>query len=94
MALTHVLKTPIRVHSAESPPLLMGPDYESAGVEPLQVTYHKHFYALGEHYNSTAGEGLVCTYGKPSVLRVLERWLRYRPTHSNPYFFNIKENNC
>ena len=53
MALTHVLKTPIRVHSAESPPLLMGPDYESAGVEPLQVTYHKHFYALGEHYNAT-----------------------------------------
>jgi hypothetical protein len=22
-------------------------------VKPLELTYHRHFYALGEHYNST-----------------------------------------
>lgn len=36
-------------------PLVVG--WEQFGgngaVQPLELTYHRHFYALGEHYNST-----------------------------------------
>lgn len=53
LALSHALKQPIRVHSAENPvPLLIG--WEEYGpTSPLEICYHLHFYALGEHYNST-----------------------------------------
>ncbi len=55
-ALAHVLQVPVRVHSAAAPPLLVGWDEYGGGgaVQPLEVTYHLHYYALGEHYNSTA----------------------------------------
>ena len=37
----------------DAPVLVMGEEYVG-GAPLLQVTYHKHQYALGEHYNSTA----------------------------------------
>jgi len=52
LALSNVLHLPIRVHSAEAPPVLVGEDFGEPDTA-LQLTYHRHFYALGEHYNST-----------------------------------------
>lgn len=51
-ALADELRVRIRVHRAgESGPLELG---RAAAGGPLQVTYHEHYYALGEHYNSVA----------------------------------------
>lgn len=48
-ALSDELAARIMVHRAEEKePLVLG---EAAGVL-LQVAYHRHYYALGEHYNS------------------------------------------
>ena len=49
LALTRVLDRPIWVHSRDAPLLKMG----DAQAPPLVVAYHRHYYALGEHYNST-----------------------------------------
>ena len=49
LALARALNRPIVVYSRDSEPLRMG---ESDG-EELVVTYHRDYYALGEHYNST-----------------------------------------
>ena len=49
LALARALQRPIVVYSRDSAPLRMG---ESDG-EELVVTYHRDYYALGEHYNST-----------------------------------------
>jgi OTU domain-containing protein 6 len=55
LALSHSLRCPIRVHSAENPqPLLIGwEEYGSTNPSPYEICYHLHYYALGEHYNST-----------------------------------------
>ena len=51
-ALTQFLHQPIEVLQAEGRPVLIGEEF--AGVEPgLVVTYHRHYFGLGEHYNST-----------------------------------------
>ncbi|XP_053950464.1 deubiquitinase OTUD6B [Anastrepha ludens] len=50
-ALSSVLKVPIEVLQAEGPPTTQGAD-EFAGPN-LLITYHRHMYSLGEHYNST-----------------------------------------
>ena len=49
LALARALQRPILVYSRDSAPLRMG---EGEG-EELVVTYHRDYYALGEHYNST-----------------------------------------
>ena len=61
-AISEALKVPIVVFSAESPPLTMGaehdPDGEDSDVKDwskkkaLLLSFHRHYYALGEHYNS------------------------------------------
>jgi OTU domain-containing protein 6 len=48
-ALAGALKTPIRIVAGDADPLVMGSEFKG---EPLVVTYHRHFLALGEHYNS------------------------------------------
>lgn len=53
LALTRVLQMPIRVFSAEGPPLVMGEEFVADATPTLELTFHRHFYALGEHYNST-----------------------------------------
>ncbi|XP_011181782.2 deubiquitinase OTUD6B [Zeugodacus cucurbitae] len=50
-ALSSILKVPIEVLQAEGPPTIQGAD-EFAGPN-LIITYHRHMYSLGEHYNST-----------------------------------------
>ncbi|XP_044751636.1 deubiquitinase OTUD6B, partial [Coccinella septempunctata] len=49
-ALSNVLKCPIKVIQAIGPPTILGEDF--SGPE-LTLTYHRHLYSLGEHYNST-----------------------------------------
>ncbi|KAK2708719.1 deubiquitinase OTUD6B-like isoform X1 [Artemia franciscana] len=50
LAVSHVLKRTIKVLQADAAPLLIGEEYSSE--KPLTVTYHKHMYGLGAHYNS------------------------------------------
>ena len=50
LALARALRRPIRVHARDAPLLEMGAEFDGA---PLVVAYHRHYYALGEHYNST-----------------------------------------
>jgi len=58
-ALADELHARILVHRAEeAEPLALGEAADEG--PPLQVTYHRHYYALGEHYNSVEplrGEG-------------------------------------
>jgi OTU domain-containing protein 6 len=50
-ALTQSLRLPIEVIQAEGRPVLIGEEF--GGNAPLVITYHRHYYGLGEHYNST-----------------------------------------
>lgn len=52
-ALACALETPIHVFSAESDVISMGDEF-AAMRQPLQLTYHLHYYTLGEHFNSVA----------------------------------------
>nr|CAI5826677.1 unnamed protein product [Callosobruchus analis] len=49
-ALSNILMCPIKVIQASGPPTLQGESFK--GPE-LVLTYHRHLYRLGEHYNST-----------------------------------------
>ena len=62
-ALSEGLKCPIVVFSAEGPPLTMGAEFAEDEVEgddkkgwdkkkALLLSFHRYYYALGEHYNS------------------------------------------
>jgi len=50
-ALSHACRRSIHVHSAGAPVLVTGAEYEPNG-PPLHLAYHRHYYGLGEHYNS------------------------------------------
>ena len=52
LALSRLLDRPIWVHSRDAPTLKMGDDAEEGKKKPLQLTFHRHYFALGEHYNS------------------------------------------
>uniref|UniRef100_A0A1A9WGJ7 ubiquitinyl hydrolase 1 n=1 Tax=Glossina brevipalpis TaxID=37001 RepID=A0A1A9WGJ7_9MUSC len=49
-ALSSVLKVPIEIIQADGSPTIQGDEF--AG-DPLVITFHRHMYSLGEHYNST-----------------------------------------
>lgn len=49
-ALSNVLRCPIKVIQASGPQTVQGENFEGP---PLVLTYHRHLYRLGEHYNST-----------------------------------------
>ncbi len=65
-ALSEGLNCPIVVFSAEGPPLTMGAEYYGSENESgdndwsskkaLLLSFHRHYYALGEHYNSVVPE--------------------------------------
>ncbi|KAJ2778220.1 OTU protein [Coemansia javaensis] len=50
-ALSHSLELPIHVYQAAAPVLRVGEDAYGARA-PLSLSYHRHAYGLGEHYNS------------------------------------------
>lgn len=49
-ALSHVVRRPITVIQADSPPLIMGEEYSDQ--DGLIIAYHRYMYRLGEHFNS------------------------------------------
>lgn len=50
-ALSNYLKCPITIIQAEGPEAIeQGTEFEKP---PLIITYHRHMFSLGEHYNST-----------------------------------------
>lgn len=49
-ALSNVLKVPIEVLQGTGPATIQGDDFQGPN---LVLTYHRHMYSLGEHYNST-----------------------------------------
>lgn len=51
-ALSNVLKVQIEVIQATGPPTIQGAE-EYSDKPKLVITYHRHMYSLGEHYNST-----------------------------------------
>lgn len=69
-ALAHLFHRHIVVHNATAPPVEMGEEFKTSDSTPLHLTYHKHYYALGAHYNSAVpddgedegeGEGAAAT---------------------------------
>jgi len=48
-AIANSLDCPVIIYDAESPNVIMG---DVSVKEPLRISYHRHYYALGEHYNS------------------------------------------
>lgn len=56
-ALTHCLRRPIKIFSGSFPDVEMGKEYKSDGGPGssnagIMLSYHKHAFGLGEHYNS------------------------------------------
>eukprot|EP00962_Isochrysis_galbana_P043395 scaffold16504_cov105-Isochrysis_galbana.AAC.5 len=50
-AIAHATRRAVVVFSADAPELLTGAEYEANGPR-LKLAYHRHYYGLGEHYNS------------------------------------------
>lgn len=53
-ALTHCLRKHIMVYSGSFPDVEMGKEYSSGGSDSSSIvlSYHRHAFGLGEHYNS------------------------------------------
>ena len=50
-ALAHARKACVTIFSADTPPLTTGEEYKGRGLK-IELAYHRHYYGLGEHYNS------------------------------------------
>ena len=51
-ALSMALSKQVHVYSAQSPTaLIIGEDHVKEDENPIRLSYHLHYYALGEHYN-------------------------------------------
>ena len=48
-AISQINHTPIEVYQAQGPRLLIGEEFQG---EPIRLSYHRHQYGLGEHYNA------------------------------------------
>jgi len=57
-ALATVLKRPIEVIQAEGPAMVVGEQFQQ---KALVLTYHRHAYGLGEHYNSVQSSSATAT---------------------------------
>lgn len=51
-AIASCLECPIYVYDSTTPLLVMGEEFEASSKKPLRVTFHRHYFSLGEHYNS------------------------------------------
>jgi len=52
MAMCAVLQRTMVVVAANAPPVVMGQEFQAEGGPELRLAYHKHYFSLGEHYNS------------------------------------------
>lgn len=52
-ALSTVLQRRVEVFAADMPLLVTGEEFSSD--EPLRLSFHRHYYNLGDHYNSVVG---------------------------------------
>ncbi|KAJ2610979.1 OTU protein [Coemansia sp. RSA 1365] len=50
-ALSHSFQLPVHIYQSNMPVLRIGEDAYSAN-DPIRLSYHRHAYGLGEHYNS------------------------------------------
>ncbi|KAI9503553.1 OTU protein [Coemansia spiralis] len=50
-ALSHALKLPVHIYQTDAPVLRIGEEIYDA-TDPIRLSYHRHAYGLGEHYNS------------------------------------------
>ena len=52
-ALSSALRREIQIYDSTAPVLVMDNDGDvDKSLDSIRITYHRHFYALGEHYNS------------------------------------------
>nr|CCA16202.1 conserved hypothetical protein [Albugo laibachii Nc14] len=56
LALSCSLHRRIEVFTGDSNVIVIGSEFNGS---PLRLTYHLHYYALGEHYNSTESKGII-----------------------------------
>jgi OTU domain-containing protein 6 len=47
--LSQIFQVPITVYMADAPPVKIGEGFAGPA---LLLSYHRHMYALGEHYNA------------------------------------------
>lgn len=52
MAMCAVLQRTMLVFAADAPLVVMGQEFQAEGEAELRLAYHKHYFSLGEHYNS------------------------------------------
>lgn len=62
-AICEALCVPIHIYAANTPILRMGEENTSKH-PPLRLAYHRHYYTLGEHYNSIVPIDDSCDCGK------------------------------
>jgi hypothetical protein len=61
-AISMALKRPVWIFSSTSPhPLVIDSEEQSSDVDPIRLSYHLKYYALGEHYNQV----INCTRPRP-----------------------------
>ncbi|KAI8610485.1 hypothetical protein BC830DRAFT_740267 [Chytriomyces sp. MP71] len=51
-AISSALKREINIVQMGSPVLKIGEEFGRENLRPLMLSYHRHYYGLGEHYNS------------------------------------------
>ena len=66
-ALCSSLKRTMMIYSADAPVIIMGEEHNTLDNLPLKLAYHRHFYALGEHYNSIAPIVKPCACCKDKI---------------------------
>ena len=58
-AISNALERQIHIYDSTAPVITMGEVYSPD--QPLKITYHRHYFSLGEHYNSVEPIDCNCT---------------------------------
>lgn len=61
VALSAALQRPIHIYNANSdkPIIVEHSSIQYTNIQPIRLSYHQHYYTLGEHYNSVIDSDLV-----------------------------------
>lgn len=46
------MRRPFEVIQSEGRPVVIGDEFGDPSSKPILLTYHRHMFGLGEHYNS------------------------------------------